>query len=167
MKVTISYCVFNFRVRELCTVSHWLNPGTMKKSKTMPTWYLLANQTSLKLRYCYVSLFPYETSLCAEEFTCKTDINNASQCSVSPWTGFWTVTHSLSRWCVIRIWIVRSRVEPWPSHNAKQFAPTMPPPPLPLSLSPRRSVHWYQQTVTETWLKAGVDWNISHLIQGE
>ena len=48
--------------------------------------------------------------------------------------GFWTVTHSLFRWCVIRIWIVRSRVEPWPSHNAKQFAPTMPPPPS-LSLS--------------------------------
>ena len=46
--------------------------------------------------------------------------------------GFWTVTHSLSRWCVIRIWIVRSRVEPRLSHNAKQFAPTMPPP---LSLS--------------------------------
>ena len=40
--------------------------------------------------------------------------------------GFWTVTHSLSRWCVIRIWIVRSRVEPWPSHHAKQFTPIMP-----------------------------------------
>ena len=76
------------------------------------------------------------------------------------------LSHILSLDDVFRIWIVRSRVEPWPSHNAKQFAPTMPPP-LSLSLSPRRSVHWYQQTVTETWLKAGVDWNISHLIQGE
>ena len=54
----------------------------------MLTWYLLANQTSLKLRYCYVSLFPYETSSRAEEFTRKTDINNASQCSVSPKVGF-------------------------------------------------------------------------------
>ena len=42
------------------------------------------------------------------------------------------LSHILSLDDVFRIWIVRSRVEPWPSHNAKQFAPTMPPP---LSLS--------------------------------
>ena len=44
------------------------------------------------------------------------------------------LSHILSLDDVFRIWIVRSRVEPWPSHNAKQFAPTMPPP-LSLSLS--------------------------------
>ena len=37
------------------------------------------------------------------------------------------LSHILSLDDVFRIWIVRSRVEPWPSHNAKQFAPTMPP----------------------------------------
>ena len=44
------------------------------------------------------------------------------------------LSHILSLDDVFRIWIVRSRVEPWPSHNAKQFAPTMPPS-LSLSLS--------------------------------